>query len=53
MEEQLSTTDMNESDLLPVPTDMLPDVFSEDSCTDDEDYEEEEDISAMYDQMTG
>ena len=38
---------MNESDLLPALTDTLPDVLS-DSSTDDEDYEEEEDVSAMY-----
>ena len=46
---QHSTTDetMNKSDLLPAPTDTLPDVLS-DSSTDDEDYEEEEDVSAMY-----
>ena len=46
---QHSTTDetMNKSDLLPAPTDTLPDVLS-DSSTDDEDYEEEKDISAMY-----
>ena len=46
---QHSTTDetMNESDLLPAPTDTLPDVLS-DLSTDDEDYEEEEDVSAMY-----
>ena len=46
--EQHSITDMNESDLLPAPTDTLPEVLSEESSTDDEDYEEEEDVSAMY-----
>ena len=49
LEEQHSTTDVDESNLLPAPTDTLADVFSEDSSMDDEDYEEEEDISAMYD----
>ena len=47
LEEQHSTTDMNESDLLPAPTDTLPDVLSEDSSTDD--CDKEEDVLAMYD----
>ena len=49
MEEQHNTTDANESDLLPAPTNTFPDILSEDSSTDDEDYDEEEDVSAMYD----
>ena len=40
---------MNESDLLPAPIDTLPDILNEDSSTDDEAYDEEEDVSAMYD----
>ena len=40
--------EMNESDLLPAPMDTFPDVLNDDSSTDDEDYEEEEDVSAMY-----
>ena len=49
LEEQHSTIDMNESDLLPAPTDTFPDVLSDEWSTDDEDYDEEEDVSAMYD----
>ena len=49
MEEQYSTIDMDKSDLLPAPTDTIPNVLNDDLSTNDEDYEEEEDVSAMYD----
>ena len=40
---------MNQSDLLPAPTDTFPEALSDDSSMDDEDNEEEEDVSVMYD----
>ena len=46
--EQHSTTDANESELLPAPSDTLTDVSSDISSTEDEDYAEEDDVSEMY-----